>query len=64
MAELLMWKKRVRAGHRSSATKTIGQVHEALLEAELNISFLKQKKAALEEKMKLLRFLTHRCSKK
>ena len=59
MAELLVRKRRVRAGHRSSATKMIGQVREALEPegAETNLSMLKQRRAALEEKMELLRRL-------
>ena len=55
MAEQLARKKRVRAGHRSSATKMIGQADEALKETEINFSKLKQQKKALEEKLNVLR---------
>ena len=52
-----MRKKRVHAGHRSSATKMVGQVDEALEMTETNLSMLRQKRAALEEKLELLRQL-------
>ena len=52
-----MRKKRVRAGHRSSATKMIGQIEEALEVTETNLSMLRQKRTALEEKLELLRQL-------
>jgi len=43
----------MRAGHRASATKMIGQVYEALVETEINLSKLKQQKTVIEEKMNL-----------
>ena len=52
-----MRKKRVRAGHRSSATKMIGQIEEALEVTETNLSMLRQKRTALEEKLELLQQL-------
>jgi len=57
MAELLAHKNMMRAGHRASATKMIGQVYEALVETEINLSRLKQQKTVIEEKMNLLRRL-------
>ena len=54
MAELLAHKNKMRAGHRASATKMIGQVYEALVDTEINLSRLKQQKTVIEEKMNLL----------
>ena len=51
MAEQLARKKRIRAGHRSSATKMIGQIYEALEGAEINLSRLRHQKEGLEEKL-------------
>ncbi len=57
MAEQLVHKKRIRAGHRSSATKMLGQVYEALGEAEINLAKLRQQRAALEKNVGTLQGL-------
>ena len=54
MAEALVRTKQVRAGHRSSATKTIGQVCEALEEERINYPKLIQQKTTIQAKMELL----------
>jgi len=57
MAELLAHNNKMCAGHCASATKMTGQVHEALVETEINLSRLKQQKTVIEEKMNLLQHL-------
>ena len=39
---------------RENKTKMIGQVYEALVDTEINLSRLKQQKTVIEEKMNLL----------
>lgn len=60
MAEALAKKKRVRGGHRSSATRLIQQVNEAVAAgegeaaAETDVARLRQLKLSLEEKLRTL----------
>ena len=54
MADLAK-KKRVRAGHRSSATKMIGKAKELLDERSPNTTKLAQLQMSLQEKLDLLK---------
>ena len=62
MAEGLARKKRIRAGHKASATRTLTKVEEALVAAaerteEFDTSKLSQLKLSLQEKLEVLRQL-------
>ena len=56
-AEALQRKKRVRAGHRASATQTQGQVGATLGDASPDFDKLSMLKLTLEEKLKTLKEL-------
>ncbi len=55
--EVLQRKKRVRGGHRSSATRTLGQVANSLEESPVDAKRLTVLKLSLEEKLKTLKEL-------
>ena len=58
MTEALARKKKVRGGHRSSASRTITQIYEALESTtgiETNLTKLTQCKLALEEKLEIVK---------
>ena len=62
MAEGLARKKRIRAGHKASATQTLTKVKKALVAAaerteEFDTSKLSQLKLSLQEKLEVLRQL-------
>lgn len=57
MAEDLAKKKRIRAGHRASATKTLTKVNKALAAETANEAKLLQMKLTLEEKLGTLKLL-------
>ena len=57
MAESLAKKKRIRAGHRASATRTLMKVNEALTAETSDESKLLQLKLTLEEKLGTLKLL-------
>ena len=57
MAEGLAKKKRIRAGHRASATRTLTKVNEALTADTSDESKLLQLKFTLEEKLDTLKLL-------
>ena len=57
MAEDLAKKKRIRAGHRASATKTLTKVNKALAAETANEAKLLQMKLMLEEKLGTLKLL-------
>ena len=56
MAELQR-KKRLRAGHRASTTRTITQTYDNLKGEELNVPKLRQQETTLKEKMATLKEL-------
>lgn len=58
MAEALAKKKRVRAGHKASATRLLGQVDDAIANTEaLDVSKLTLLKMSLNEKLRTLKTL-------
>ncbi len=54
MAEELAAKKALRRGHRSSTTRTLGQVDVAISSKPLDISKISQLKRSLEDKLRCL----------
>ncbi len=53
----LAWKRKIRAGHRASATRILGQVEPALAETPVDIDRLSQLKRMLEDKLETLKLL-------
>ena len=50
-------KKRIRAGHRSSATRMLTQVEESLAASPPDVARLSQMKLSLQEKLETLKLL-------
>lgn len=57
MAEVLAKKKRIRAGHKASATKTMGKIDDILGTDSLDASTLSLLKLTLQEKLETIRVL-------
>ncbi len=56
-AEELVRKKRLRAGHRASTTRILGQVQPAITAEPLDVSKINQLKRSLEDKLRTLSVL-------
>ena len=56
-AEALARKKRLRAGHRASTTRILGQVQPAITAESLDVSKISQLKRSLEDKLQTLSVL-------
>ena len=57
MSEELRKKKRIRAGHRGSATKTITKVTELLAAEKVDLTRLASLKLSLKEKLDTIKLL-------